>query len=341
MKYYLYNSKANNGIKPDIAGAVELIDAVGLDYKDYFSKLSPEDEVVLVGGDGTLNYFINAMRGTEIKNNVYLYGSGTGNDFLTDIGAEMGKEVLEEHNFLVKITEIIGLTIESDGPKSSIGDLCYIYPDENSKPVNAEVVGFKDNIIQLMPLGDMEGLKPGSIVISTGSPMKIQVGHELLGRVLNGLGKPIDANIEIKSNKYDFIALTRDTHFDNYLETLEGKNLPVKHCVHNTDGWKIRKEIYDAVEDSKIQHKVFEKKTFGSFSLPHELDIFENEIQSITITGLCTDICVVTNALMLRAQFVNTPIYYVENAMYATSEDNQQATIKVLNACQIYEKEGK
>lgn len=94
MKYYLYNSKANNGIKPDIAGAVELIDAVGLNYKDYFAKLSPEDEVVLVGGDGTLNYFINEMRGTEIRNNVYLYGSGTGNDFLTDIGAEMGKEVL-------------------------------------------------------------------------------------------------------------------------------------------------------------------------------------------------------------------------------------------------------
>ena len=68
--------------------------------------------------------------------------------------------------------------------------------------VTAEVVGFKDNIIQLMPLGTMEGLKPGSIVINTGSPMKIQVGYELLGRVLDGLGNPIDANIEIKSNKY-------------------------------------------------------------------------------------------------------------------------------------------
>ncbi len=105
-------------------------------------------------------------------------------------------------NEIGKVIRIIGLVIEADGPSSSIGDLCYIYPDTGSEPVKAEVVGFKDNIIQLMPLGNMEGLKPGSIVISTGSPMKIQVGHELLGRVLDGLGVPIDTNIEIKSNKY-------------------------------------------------------------------------------------------------------------------------------------------
>ncbi len=94
MKYYLYNSLANNGIKPDIAPDTQLIDAVGLDYADYLSRLSPEDEIVLIGGDGTLNYFINAVKGTEIKNNIYLLGSGTGNDFLTDIGRQPGEEVL-------------------------------------------------------------------------------------------------------------------------------------------------------------------------------------------------------------------------------------------------------
>ena len=94
MKYYLYNSLANNGIKPDIAPDTQLIDAVGMDYAEYLSKLSPEDEVVLIGGDGTLNYFINAVKGTEIKNNIYLLGSGTGNDFLTDIGKQPGEEVL-------------------------------------------------------------------------------------------------------------------------------------------------------------------------------------------------------------------------------------------------------
>jgi len=121
------------------------------------------------------------------------------------INLEKYKKIIDETqsmNEIGKVIRIIGLVIEADGPSSSIGDLCYIYPDAGVEPVHAEVVGFKDNIIQLMPLGSMEGLKPGSIVISTGSPMKIQVGHELLGRVLNGLGRPIDANIEIKSNKY-------------------------------------------------------------------------------------------------------------------------------------------
>ena len=94
MKYYLYNSLANNGIKPQAASEHELIDAVGLDYPEYFKKLAPEDEVVLLGGDGTLNYFINAMRGCEIKNNVYLLGSGTGNDFFADIDKKPGEEVL-------------------------------------------------------------------------------------------------------------------------------------------------------------------------------------------------------------------------------------------------------
>ena len=94
MKYYLYNSLANNGIRPDVAPETQLVDAVGLDYPAYLKSLQPEDEVVLLGGDGTLNYFINAVKGVEIKNSIYLLGSGTGNDFLTDIGKNPGEEVL-------------------------------------------------------------------------------------------------------------------------------------------------------------------------------------------------------------------------------------------------------
>lgn len=94
MKYYLYNSKANNGIKPEVLANVELIDAVGMNYPEFFKALKEEDEVVLIGGDGTLNYFINAMKGQEIKNNVYLLGSGTGNDFFADIAENPGNEVL-------------------------------------------------------------------------------------------------------------------------------------------------------------------------------------------------------------------------------------------------------
>ena len=94
MKYYLYNSLANNGIKPEVGAGVELVDAVGIDYPKYLSGLQPEDEVVLVGGDGTINYFVNAIKGVELKNNIYILGCGTGNDFLKDIGKNPGEEVL-------------------------------------------------------------------------------------------------------------------------------------------------------------------------------------------------------------------------------------------------------
>ena len=91
-----------------------------------------------------------------------------------------------------KVTQIIGLIIEADGPKSSIGDLCYIYNKLDEKPVWAEVVGFKKTAILLMPLGSMDGLMPGAIVVNSGAPMQIKVGPQLIGRVLDGLGQPID-----------------------------------------------------------------------------------------------------------------------------------------------------
>ena len=98
-----------------------------------------------------------------------------------------------------KVTEIIGLIIEADGPQSSIGDLCYIYNKLDKEPIWAEVVGFRTPKILLMPLGSMEGLQPGAIVVNTGSAMKIKVGEQLLGRVLDGLGRPIDNLGDINS----------------------------------------------------------------------------------------------------------------------------------------------
>ena len=101
-----------------------------------------------------------------------------------------------------KVTEIIGLIIEADGPQSRIGDLCYIYPKLNEPPIWAEVVGFRTPKILLMPLGNMEGIQPGAIVVNSGSAMKIKVGEQLLGRVLDGLGNPIDNLGEINSQTY-------------------------------------------------------------------------------------------------------------------------------------------
>lgn len=94
MKYVLYNPKANNGQKPDYLDGIEYIEVIGLDYQKFFDGLSPEDEVVFVGGDGTLNYFINAVDTDKIVNKVYLKTSGSGNDFMNDVNNHDCSEVL-------------------------------------------------------------------------------------------------------------------------------------------------------------------------------------------------------------------------------------------------------
>jgi flagellum-specific ATP synthase len=91
-----------------------------------------------------------------------------------------------------RVTKVIGLVISSTGPSTSIGEVCRIYPSEGGDPVLAEVVGFKDRQVMLMPLGEMRGINPGSVVEATGESLRINVGEELLGRVLGGLGEPLD-----------------------------------------------------------------------------------------------------------------------------------------------------
>jgi flagellum-specific ATP synthase len=91
-----------------------------------------------------------------------------------------------------KIVSVKGLIIESRGPLASIGEFCHIRPKGTGASIPAEVVGFKDDRILLMPIGEMESISPGSEVIATGSPLRIKVGHCLKGRVLGGLGEPID-----------------------------------------------------------------------------------------------------------------------------------------------------
>ncbi|MFB6363964.1 flagellar protein export ATPase FliI [Paenibacillus elgii] len=91
-----------------------------------------------------------------------------------------------------KVTQVIGLTVESEGPDASIGDVCYIYPLKSNQPLKAEVVGFKNNKVILMPLGELHAIGPGCDVVGTGKPLTVQVGHELLGKVLDGLGQPLD-----------------------------------------------------------------------------------------------------------------------------------------------------
>ena len=114
------------------------------------------------------------------------------------------KKILNDINPVVKVgkvVEIIGLIIEADGPESSIGDLCHIVSDDIEQ-ISCEVVGFRENRILLMPLGSIEGLKAGAKVVNSGSDMKVKVSDSLLGRVLDGLGNPIDGLGEIAADKY-------------------------------------------------------------------------------------------------------------------------------------------
>ncbi|MDO4940441.1 MAG: diacylglycerol kinase family protein [Erysipelotrichaceae bacterium] len=94
MKYYVYNKFSNNGILPKISEDIKLVEAVGLDYQKFFEELNQEDEVVFLGGDGTVNYLINNINVNELKNNVYLKANGTGNDFINDIEANVNDEIL-------------------------------------------------------------------------------------------------------------------------------------------------------------------------------------------------------------------------------------------------------
>jgi flagellum-specific ATP synthase len=91
-----------------------------------------------------------------------------------------------------RVCQVIGLVIESDGPAVSIGENCVIENGAGTGPVRCEVVGFRNEKVLLMPLGDVSGISPGSRVVATREPFVIAVGHELLGRVLGGLGQPID-----------------------------------------------------------------------------------------------------------------------------------------------------
>ncbi len=91
-----------------------------------------------------------------------------------------------------KVTQVIGLIIESLGPGANLGELCYVFPKTGPGKIRAEVVGFKENKILLMPLGELGGIGPGCEVVATGESFRIGVGPKLLGRILDGLGNPLD-----------------------------------------------------------------------------------------------------------------------------------------------------
>ncbi len=138
-----------------------------------------------------------------------------------------------------------------------------------------------------------------------------------------------------KINNFDGqIIVTYDTHFEDYMNTLEGENLPVPHCIKGTDGWQLNAKVKKALQDK--DYIEVEKPTFGSLDLPEvikELAGFEDfEIQ---LLGLCTDICVVSNALILKANFPEKHISVDSRCSAGVTVDSHNAALTTMKMCQI------
>ena len=130
------------------------------------------------------------------------------------------------------------------------------------------------------------------------------------------------------------ILVTYDTHPATYLDTAEGKKLPVVHCVEDTDGWQLDARVAEALAEK--EYLALKKPTFGSTDLPFFVDsIAKEEDFDVTLIGLCTDICVVSNALLLKAHFPEMPISVVADCCAGVTPETHAAALTTMKMCQI------
>lgn len=139
--------------------------------------------------------------------------------------------------------------------------------------------------------------------------------------------------VEEKIREFDGeVFFTRDTHEICYLETQEGKNLPVPHCIRDTEGWQIRREL-----DVLRKTEPVDKETFGSRKLAEKLAALneKEEVGSITLVGLCTDICVISNALLIKAFLPEVPIAVDASCCAGVTPESHENALKAMATCQI------
>ncbi len=138
--------------------------------------------------------------------------------------------------------------------------------------------------------------------------------------------KPIESLVE---NFNGEVIFTRDTHDENYLESLEGSHLPVKHCIKNSKGWQIK-------IDTK-NHKIIDKPSFGSYELVEYLKKLneKEKIKNIYMVGICTDICVLSNAILIKNALLNTEVTVIEDLCKATNEKNHKIALEAMKSCQV------
>ena len=137
-------------------------------------------------------------------------------------------------------------------------------------------------------------------------------------------------NVVRKVENFDGqIIFTRDTHGEDYMQTQEGRKLPVAHCVKDTAGWQICEELKPYVD------QVVDKVTFGSIALPHILSKQGGPVEEIELCGLCTDICVISNAMILKASFPESKITVDAACCAGVTMESHRTALEAMKAVQI------
>lgn len=140
-------------------------------------------------------------------------------------------------------------------------------------------------------------------------------------------------NVKKKIEEFEGTVLfTRDTHDSWYLHTQEGEKLPVEHCIRNTDGWLIREEL----DDLRLTDPI-DKGSFGSLDLAGQLLEMDEEegIEEITLVGLCTDICVISNAMIIKAALPEVPIKIDATCCAGVTPESHENALKAMEVCQM------
>ena len=146
---------------------------------------------------------------------------------------------------------------------------------------------------------------------------------------------PICQYLTENKNNFEEVVLTRDTHKEDYLKTPEGKKLPVEHCIHGTPGWCVHDKIRDTLKTLNIPHAYIDKTTFGYKywgSYGEGIQGYNGDV--IEICGTCTDICVVSNALILKNEFPKKEIRILSNLCAGLTPELHQAALDVMKSCQ-------
>lgn len=138
------------------------------------------------------------------------------------------------------------------------------------------------------------------------------------------------------------VLYTRDTHEENYLETQEGRNLPVPHCIRGTKGWELASQI-EAIRVEKAGEAPLDKPIFGSCELGQLLKAQDDDlkkqgelgIESITLIGLCTDICVISNAMIVKAFLPEVPVKVDAACCAGVTPESHKNALEAMKVCQI------